>query len=47
MRTLTRVKWDRRVGEEVVLPQLGADLGVGFGPCRFQEQLACVSRRRR
>lgn len=34
----------KRVGEEVVLPQVGADLGVGFGPCRFQRAAGlCVS----
>lgn len=35
--TLLHVKWDKRVGEE-------ADLGVGFGPCRFQRAAGlCVS----
>lgn len=36
MHTVTHMKWDSYVYEEVILPQVGADLGVRCGPCRFQ-----------
>ena len=36
IRTVTHTTWDGYVGEEVVLPLVGARLGVGCRPCRFQ-----------